>query len=231
MHTCTRQISNVYGRQAVVISVDPKRVYVSSAADTTHEVLDVEGAVCNSVLCWKHARAHARTTHVHAHAHTHAHTLSLSHSLAHTHSLSLALSLSRSLSNLHTHKTHTPICSPPPTLKTDGKKCWWQCTVKGGREVRDLSAFELAQVPSLSVCLSLSLGLSLSVSLALLAPFPLCSLTCVCVRTHTQACRALDVSETNNTHILHTQTGVRSAWCGRNFTQLYRYGWPKQGLR
>jgi len=67
--SCIEQISNVYGRQAVVISVDPKRVYVKSKDESTHEVLEVE----------------------------------------------------------------------------DGKMCWWQCTVKGGRETRDLSAFELAQ--------------------------------------------------------------------------------------
>ena len=67
--SCIEQISNVYGRQAVVISVDPKRVYVNSQEDTAHKVLEVEG----------------------------------------------------------------------------GKRCWWQCTVKGGREVRDLSAFELAE--------------------------------------------------------------------------------------
>jgi imidazole glycerol phosphate synthase subunit HisF len=75
MHVCARvrlrtieQLSDLYGRQAVVISVDPKRVYVNSKEETTHEVLEVDG----------------------------------------------------------------------------GKLCWWQCTVKGGREVRDLSAFELA---------------------------------------------------------------------------------------
>mmetsp|Transcript_36231 Transcript_36231/g.113122 ORF Transcript_36231/g.113122 Transcript_36231/m.113122 type:complete len:535 (-) Transcript_36231:111-1715(-) len=67
--SCIEQISNVYGRQAVVISVDPKRVYVTSKDETSHTVLEVE----------------------------------------------------------------------------DGKLCWWQCTVKGGREVRDLDAFELAQ--------------------------------------------------------------------------------------
>jgi len=40
------QISNVYGRQAVVISVDPKRVYVTSKDQSPHEVV----AVCCSVL-------------------------------------------------------------------------------------------------------------------------------------------------------------------------------------
>mmetsp|Transcript_43927 Transcript_43927/g.68738 ORF Transcript_43927/g.68738 Transcript_43927/m.68738 type:complete len:536 (-) Transcript_43927:1213-2820(-) len=67
--SCIEQISNVYGRQAVVISVDPKRVYVNSKDESKHTVLEVE----------------------------------------------------------------------------DGKLCWWQCTVKGGRETRDLDAFELAQ--------------------------------------------------------------------------------------
>jgi len=67
--SCIEQISNVYGRQAVVISVDPKRVYVDTKEATAHTVLEVE----------------------------------------------------------------------------EGKLCWWQCTVKGGREVRDLDAFELAE--------------------------------------------------------------------------------------
>ena len=66
----TEQISNVYGRQSVVISVDPKRVYVASKAETSHEVLEV-------------------------------------------------------------------------TVGGETKLCWWQCTVKGGREVRDLSALLL----------------------------------------------------------------------------------------
>ena len=46
--SCIEQISNVYGRQAVVISVDPKRVYVNSKEETPHEVLEVEGGK----LCW-----------------------------------------------------------------------------------------------------------------------------------------------------------------------------------
>ncbi|OQR98806.1 imidazole glycerol phosphate synthase hisHF [Achlya hypogyna] len=36
------QISTVYGRQAVVISVDPRRVYVASAADTRHHVVELQ---------------------------------------------------------------------------------------------------------------------------------------------------------------------------------------------
>ena len=63
----TEQISNVYGRQSVVISVDPKRVYVASKAETSHEVLEV-------------------------------------------------------------------------TVGGETKLCWWQCTVKGGREVCVISA-------------------------------------------------------------------------------------------
>jgi glutamine amidotransferase/cyclase len=69
------QIAYVYGNQAVVISIDPRRVYVSSPADTSH-----------------------------------------------------------------------------PTIKTaipgpNGEEyCWYQCTVKGGREGRDLDAQTLARV-------------------------------------------------------------------------------------
>eukprot|EP00906_Rhabdomonas_costata_P011459 RCo016332 len=68
------QISRVYGRQAVVISVDPKRVYVGSPEAVRH------------------------------------HTI--------------------------------PTATPGP----NGERfVWYQCTVKGGREARDLGAYELVQ--------------------------------------------------------------------------------------
>jgi imidazole glycerol-phosphate synthase len=68
------QISFVYGAQAVVISVDPRRVYVQSPEETSH----------------------------------------------------------------HTIATATP--GP-----LGEKFCWYQCTVKGGREGRDIDAVQLAQ--------------------------------------------------------------------------------------
>lgn len=68
------QISYHYGAQAVVISVDPRRVYVSSPEETDHHVI----------------------------------------------------------------KTTTP--GP-----AGEEYCWYQCTVKGGREGRDLDAVQLAQ--------------------------------------------------------------------------------------
>ncbi|KAJ3339267.1 hypothetical protein HDU91_001044, partial [Kappamyces sp. JEL0680] len=75
-------ISYVYGAQAVVISVDPKRVYVSSPADTTH--------------------------------------------------------------------TTTATARPGPNGE---KYCWYQCTVKGGREARDLDVVQLT-----SACEALGAG-------------------------------------------------------------------------
>ncbi len=69
------QISRVYGSQAVVISVDPRRVYVSSPDDVPHETIK------------------------------------------------------------------TKFSGP------DGEKyCWYQCTIKGGREGRELDAVTLAKV-------------------------------------------------------------------------------------
>ena len=69
------QISRVYGNQAVVISVDPRRVYVSFPGDTDH----------------------------------------------------------------HTIKTATP--------GPNGEEyCWYQCTIKGGREGRDLDVVQLVTV-------------------------------------------------------------------------------------
>ena len=46
--SCIESISNVYGRQAVVISVDPKRVYVNSKDESKHTVLEVPGGK----MCW-----------------------------------------------------------------------------------------------------------------------------------------------------------------------------------
>lgn len=73
--TSIEQISEHYGRQAVVISVDPKRVWVSDVASCKHK-----------------------------------------------------------------------LCKPGTARGPAGEQwCWWQCTVKGGRETRDLGAVELAQ--------------------------------------------------------------------------------------
>jgi len=69
------QISRVYGNQAVVISIDPRRVYVRSPEETRHATV----------------------------------------------------------------RTNTP--------GPNGEEyCWYQCTVKGGREGRDVDAVELARV-------------------------------------------------------------------------------------
>lgn len=70
--TVIETISKAYGNQAVVVSVDPKRVYVTSPEDTTH----------------------------------------------------------------HTLKTRYP--------NADGQEyCWYQCTIKGGRETRDVDVRQL----------------------------------------------------------------------------------------
>ena len=69
------QISSVYGNQAVVISVDPRRIYVASPAGTEHNTIRTE--------------------------------------------------------------------FPGPHGE---EYCWYQCTVKGGREGRDVDAMQLAQV-------------------------------------------------------------------------------------
>lgn len=69
------QISRVYGSQAVVISIDPRRVYVTAPEDVPHQVI--------------------------------------------------------------------PTTLPGPDGET---YCWYQCTIKGGREGRPLDAITLAQV-------------------------------------------------------------------------------------
>lgn len=72
--TAIEQISKAYGNQAVVVSVDPKRVYVNGPDDTSH----------------------------------------------------------------HTIKTAYPNAQGQDT-------CWYQCTIKGGRESRDLDVRQLVQ--------------------------------------------------------------------------------------
>jgi len=69
------QISEVYGAQAVVISIDPRRVYITSSDAVSHHVIETE--------------------------------------------------------------------NPGPNGE---KYCWYQCTIKGGREGRDIDAITLAQV-------------------------------------------------------------------------------------
>jgi imidazole glycerol-phosphate synthase len=72
--TAIEQIAEVYGNQAVVISIDPRRVYVASPEETPH------------------------------------------------------------------------LCLPSPEPGPNGEPwCWYQCTVKGGREGRDIDAVELAR--------------------------------------------------------------------------------------
>jgi glutamine amidotransferase/cyclase len=72
--TAIEQISRVYGAQAVVVSIDPRRVYVAAPGDTPHAVV--------------------------------------------------------------------PAAVPGPNGEAF---CWWQCTVKGGREGRDVDAVQLAR--------------------------------------------------------------------------------------
>jgi glutamine amidotransferase/cyclase len=69
------EIARVYGNQAVVVSIDPRRVYVKSADDTRHRVIETR--------------------------------------------------------------------LPGPAGES---YCWYQCTIKGGREGRDLDAITLAKV-------------------------------------------------------------------------------------
>jgi len=80
---CLRPVTTVYGRQAVVVSIDPKRVWVSSPSDTTHRVVRKVKAAAGA--------------------------------------------------------------GAPTGQGPNGEMyCWYQCTIKGGREARDLDAQQLA---------------------------------------------------------------------------------------
>jgi len=72
-NTAIEQISSAYGNQAVVVSVDPKRVYISKPAETKHNTIQTQ--------------------------------------------------------------------YPGPNGET---ACWYACTIKGGRETRDMDVVELA---------------------------------------------------------------------------------------
>jgi glutamine amidotransferase/cyclase len=79
--TAIEQISQAYGNQAVVVSVDPKRVYVSDPSGTKHNTI------------------------------------------------------------------------PTVTLGPNGEKnCWYACTIKGGRETRDMDVIELTQAVEAMGC-------------------------------------------------------------------------------
>ncbi|PSS17059.1 hypothetical protein M430DRAFT_251813 [Amorphotheca resinae ATCC 22711] len=73
-NTAIEQISSVYGNQAVVVSVDPKRVYISKPAETRHNTISTK--------------------------------------------------------------------FPGPNGET---ACWYACTIKGGRETRDMDVVELVK--------------------------------------------------------------------------------------
>lgn len=50
--TAIESISNKYGRQAVVISIDPRRVYVDNAQETSHKIFKVEPNKYGQTLAW-----------------------------------------------------------------------------------------------------------------------------------------------------------------------------------
>jgi len=83
--TSIESISQVYGVQAVVISIDPKRVYLTSPTSV-------------------------------------------------------------SPSTLSPNIQHTVVTLPPSQTGPNGEQyCWYQCTVKGGREPRDICAISVAK--------------------------------------------------------------------------------------
>jgi glutamine amidotransferase/cyclase len=79
--TAIEQISQAYGNQAVVVSVDPKRVYISNPSETKHNTIQT--------------------------------------------------------------------ATPGPNGET---YCWYACTIKGGRETRDMDVVELTQAVEVMGC-------------------------------------------------------------------------------
>lgn len=98
-------ISEAYGAQAVVVSVDPKRVY----AHSIDEVAEVHRPCIVDLA-----------------------------------SPTLPSSASRSRpTSSNSDSNSGPL---PPDLGPDGQRyCWYQCTIKGGREARDIDVVQLVQ--------------------------------------------------------------------------------------
>ncbi len=108
--TAIEKISKVYGSQAVVISVDPRRIYLESEA----EVLEAK-ANGYSVFDVKDERSHAEV-------------------------------------RAYKEWLATSVGEPKPELSEEKgnrearpSKCWFQCTVAGGRKRRPLDAVQLVQ--------------------------------------------------------------------------------------
>ena len=96
-------ISQAYGAQAVVVSVDPKRVYAHSIDEVAevHRACVVDLASPTLPSCGSRSRP------------------------------------------TPSNGNSGPL---PPDLGPDGQRyCWYQCTIKGGREARDIDVVQLVQ--------------------------------------------------------------------------------------
>ena len=107
------QISKVYGRQAVVISIDPRRVYLTTPEECPeeHTCVELPEPSGRSVLCGNGSYRMGLQTETHA--------------------------------CCHGNDMNDPISSAGP----NGERfCWYQATIKGGREGRPIDAVRLARI-------------------------------------------------------------------------------------
>ena len=100
--------------QAVVVSIDPRRVYVNSPQDTPHLTVETsKPGVCIGLLPPPSSSGALLPPHPRA-----------------------------CVAESPQPPSHSHVSSTGP----NGERfCWWQCTIKGGREGRDVDAVQLAQ--------------------------------------------------------------------------------------
>jgi imidazole glycerol phosphate synthase subunit HisF len=132
--TAIEQISRVYGAQAVVVSIDPRRVWVASPEDTTHHTVkssktgEAAAEPVDGGLGWPGAQWEGGRNRFFCRW-----TGQTMRSAQHL---------------IPQFVAHACVCCALPAGPNGEQYCWWQCTVMGGREGRDVDAVQLAQARS-----------------------------------------------------------------------------------
>jgi len=124
------QISWHYGAQAVVVSIDPRRVYVADPAQCVQQC--VKTNIPGELLCMCQ----------HGHRQQRKWRQKVCFGGAH----GVAVCNPRRPPGIWRCGSGDLMLSRLQNVGPEGEQyCWWQCTVKGGREGRDIDAITLAE--------------------------------------------------------------------------------------